>query len=751
MNEDDLLARLGTTRAATSTYESDVIRQATYKLAPPLTLDENSVGFPDLINTPLLPFPVQGQAKANRQVVIRVLSQLQRQLQQQCSSSFVANSEEIRLLAMKQQMLLSMLGKHSQKASIQKCWSDQEALEDTYKMTQAQSAMLAPTRKARVPMQQRKQIPGAAKVAQLTEKTARGSSKQNSNKKKQQKRKDWSDSEDSISSDEDNVMYEMNTSSRRRRQAGEQQRGNQGASSSSVKKPAAKAKPKRKQTPVIAAASNRRTTSQETQLVPATRKRTPVKSYAENSDNEEMEFEEEQDASSRVKQEDMIQTNTTTEEKEEAQEDSMEKQASVKQEENTSEQNNNVQTDNANSNKNSNNITCPLCQSTWEVTDSNQMDTELAEHMAQCQNSTARRSTRRATAQRVSRHPVSYKEEEEEDDDDTRFENVDDKEEEKQNTQNRRGKRPASATTTKKRSAKKKIKFSEEVADFDINDEEEEQNSDNDQKQPASELQDDELIFDDDIDKDEELETGPSTKPELSQPEAVDDYRLDDYEDRVDYWRLHGVQQMRDLSKLKAEGEVNPGATVLQGGLHIPAWMNDRLFGYQRTGVEWMWQLHQQEAGGCIGDAMGLGKTVQVSSFLGAMAASRKVRAVLIISPATMLRHWLSELAIWAPGLRRILLHSSGDTSGSSLDVAGRSIANQGPAILRNLRKWLKRARRDRVYERIDHCDGSDEDEEEGHFCGTGYAIITTYEHVRRNQDMYVDHPWSYVVLDEAQ
>jgi DNA excision repair protein ERCC-6 len=36
-------------------------------------------------------------------------------------------------------------------------------------------------------------------------------------------------------------------------------------------------------------------------------------------------------------------------------------------------------------------------------------------------------------------------------------------------------------------------------------------------------------------------------------------------------------------------------------------------------------------------------------------------------------------------------------------------------------------------------------------FCGTGYAIVTTYENVRRHIDVYAAHQWSYMVLDEAQ
>ena len=105
-----------------------------------------------------------------------------------------------------------------------------------------------------------------------------------------------------------------------------------------------------------------------------------------------------------------------------------------------------------------------------------------------------------------------------------------------------------------------------------------------------------------------------------------------------------------------------------------------------------------------------------------------------------MLQHWLNELATWAPGLRRILIHPSGDSNGISRVVS--------PKLLRQLHKWLKKCRTDRVNEAIDEQDW--ETMENHSFCGTGYVVITTYENLRRNIEIYSTHPWSYVVLDEA-
>jgi len=89
-----------------------------------------------------------------------------------------------------------------------------------------------------------------------------------------------------------------------------------------------------------------------------------------------------------------------------------------------------------------------------------------------------------------------------------------------------------------------------------------------------------------------------------------------------------------------------------------------------------------------------------------------------IVGPATILSHCLSELAVWAPGLRRIMVHRSRESDGVSCVVSR--------GMLRSLQKWLKKARADRVNEAID-----DEDfEAQGAdvFCGTRYAIVTTYE-----------------------
>ena len=89
-------------------------------------------------------------------------------------------------------------------------------------------------------------------------------------------------------------------------------------------------------------------------------------------------------------------------------------------------------------------------------------------------------------------------------------------------------------------------------------------------------------------------------------PAAVDDIDEIDYEDRVDDWAERGLARMRSMSERDA-AERPPGARAYEGGLELPAWVNDRLFPYQRTGVRWMWELHGQGAGG-VGERTGSGR-----------------------------------------------------------------------------------------------------------------------------------------------
>jgi len=112
-----------------------------------------------------------------------------------------------------------------------------------------------------------------------------------------------------------------------------------------------------------------------------------------------------------------------------------------------------------------------------------------------------------------------------------------------------------------------------------------------------------------------------------------------------------------------------------------------------------------------------------------------------------MLDHWLRELSIWAPGLRRILVHKSAENS----DGFSREVST---VLLKKLDKWLTRARSEFYNEPLPRGDDDSmdsTDDEEDTFCGNGYVVITTYENLRKNVDVWVKHDWGMVVIDEGQ
>lgn len=105
---------------------------------------------------------------------------------------------------------------------------------------------------------------------------------------------------------------------------------------------------------------------------------------------------------------------------------------------------------------------------------------------------------------------------------------------------------------------------------------------------------------------------------------------------------------------------VTPDATI-EGGYRIPGDVYPSLFDYQKTGVQWLWELYSQQVGGIVGDEMGLGKTIQVISFLAGLHYSRKlIRPIIIVAPATVMKQWVNEFHTWWPPFRVSILHTSG-------------------------------------------------------------------------------------------
>lgn len=164
------------------------------------------------------------------------------------------------------------------------------------------------------------------------------------------------------------------------------------------------------------------------------------------------------------------------------------------------------------------------------------------------------------------------------------------------------------------------------------------------------------------------------------------------------------------------EPSPNDEDAFYEQNFRIPGEIYTRLFEYQRTGVKWLWELHQQNAGGIVGDEMGTGKTIQIISFLAGLLYSGKLtKSVVIVCPATVMKQWVQEFHRWWPPFRVALLHSSGSAAVSS--DKGKSKAMKG--LVDDIHK-------------------------------NGNVIITTYEGVRVYREFLLPLEWEYVVLDEG-
>ena len=119
-------------------------------------------------------------------------------------------------------------------------------------------------------------------------------------------------------------------------------------------------------------------------------------------------------------------------------------------------------------------------------------------------------------------------------------------------------------------------------------------------------------------------------KTDDSDWEGTDD---DDDEVPVIKKRKHGDDGDRDMylarvaswqANRSAEDRESDGRyEEVEGGLKVPSSLWEKLYNYQKIGVQWMFELHQQKCGGILGDEMGLGKTIQVISFLASLSYSQ--------------------------------------------------------------------------------------------------------------------------------
>lgn len=276
-----------------------------------------------------------------------------------------------------------------------------------------------------------------------------------------------------------------------------------------------------------------------------------------------------------------------------------------------------------------------------------------------------------------------------------------------------------------------------------------------------------------DVDEDHPLET-PACKrkqhdkkpkvTKLVEEEKMDLAGVDDgnekvYESRMRFWaESRHEARKRAQAKRAAQGneyetdEVDEDSTFEQecyqphptrpdaefdGGYRIPGDIYPSLFDYQKTGVQWLWELYSQQVGGIIGDEMGLGKTIQVISFLAGLHYSKKLtKPIIVVTPATVMKQWVNEFHRWWPPLRVSILHTSGsgmmDTRRESQlerELESRDWDDNRPALTKSGRaakRIVDKVKRD------------------------GHVLVTTYSGLQTYAEFLIPTDWEYAVLDEG-
>ncbi|KAJ9263893.1 hypothetical protein DTO212C5_7425 [Paecilomyces variotii] len=258
----------------------------------------------------------------------------------------------------------------------------------------------------------------------------------------------------------------------------------------------------------------------------------------------------------------------------------------------------------------------------------------------------------------------------------------------------------------------------------------------------------------------EEVERPGKKRKQPVSDESVEDLRgVDDGNEKIYQSRLQQWVQRRSAARKRA---INTGKATIpetdddsqqdewfmphptvpdaefDGGYRIPGDIYPYLFDYQKTGVQWLWELYQQQVGGIIGDEMGLGKTIQVISFLAGLHHSNKLtKPVIVVCPATVMKQWVNEFHRWWPPFRVSILHTSGSGMINVKSESSREdrLTSQmwDPTRSHAASKGQKAARK--IVKRV---------------IEDGHVLVTTYSGLQTYASHLISVDWGCAVLDEG-
>ena len=225
-------------------------------------------------------------------------------------------------------------------------------------------------------------------------------------------------------------------------------------------------------------------------------------------------------------------------------------------------------------------------------------------------------------------------------------------------------------------------------------------------------------------------------RPSVVQLEEAPDKGTDS-EDYINQSSLEGLPEGLAEPEWYMPHPTRPD-TELEGGYRIPGDIYPSLFDYQKTGVQWLWELYSQQVGGIIGDEMGLGKTIQAIAFLAGLHYSKKItKPIIVVCPATVMKQWVNEFHTWWPPFRVSILH----TSGSGMIDVGREARIEDELMLqtwdKSSRKTLTKGHKAAkgIVDRV---------------VSDGHVLVTTYSGLQTYANLLIPVDWEYAVLDEG-
>lgn len=122
---------------------------------------------------------------------------------------------------------------------------------------------------------------------------------------------------------------------------------------------------------------------------------------------------------------------------------------------------------------------------------------------------------------------------------------------------------------------------------------------------------------------------------------------------------------------------------------------------YQKEGDRWLFNLAYYRLSGILADDMGLGKTLEIITLL---KSCRTKKPNLIVAPASLTYNWYNEFRKWTPNLNVLLISGNGATREKLIS-----------SIL------------------------------------PGQTVITSYDYLKRDLELYKKMAFHFMIIDEAQ